>query len=439
MNYRQTVGYLFTHLPMFQRIGQAAYKKDLGNIIKLCTLLGDPHHTFSSIHIAGTNGKGSVSNMLASILTEAGYNTGLYTSPHLSDFRERIRVNGNMCDEQFVVDCIEKLRPHIEQIKPSFFEISVAMAFQYFAEKNVQIAVIETGLGGRFDSTNIITPTLSVITNISYDHMNLLGNTLAEIAREKAGIIKHNTPCVVGELHPETFPVFLQKAEAEMAQLYLAEENIHLDVVEQTFDKLVVQVTYLERLIYDHLVCSLTGSYQLKNLKTVLQSIEILRQQGIEIADEHVYDGLLHVYKNTGFSGRFQVLSKSPFTLVDCAHNAAGLEQLFTQVMKMKPKDLHIVTGMVKDKDTALHLNYFPREATYYFCKPDIPRGMEALELQTYAKADGMRGNAYTTVAEAMQASKHVAGVDSMILVCGSIFVVAEAMEWFQKQNIQRP
>ncbi|MFN0276824.1 MAG: bifunctional folylpolyglutamate synthase/dihydrofolate synthase [Chitinophagales bacterium] len=435
MTYAETLAYLFSHLPMYQRIGAAAYKKDLTNTLKLCSLLNHPQEKFLSIHIGGTNGKGSVSNMLASVLYEAGYTTGLYTSPHLLDFRERIRVNGKMCEENFVISFTEKMQKHIEEIQPSFFEITVAMAFDYFVQTNTDIAVVEVGLGGRLDSTNVISPLLSIITNISYDHMNMLGNTLAEIATEKAGIIKHLRPCVIGEYHTETFPVFLEKTNIESAPLYLAEENVKLEIAEHDLEKVIVNAMYLDQLIYENLQVDLAGTYQLKNIKTVLQSIEILRQKEIEIPEESVYDGLRKVQHNTGFLGRLQILSKSPLILCDCAHNSAGLQALFEQLNKLSFSKLHIVTGMVNDKDPALNLKEFPQNAVYYFCKPNIPRGLDALVLSTQSSKFGLSGACYTSVSHALQSANQQAEKDDVILICGSIFVVANALETFQNQN----
>lgn len=419
---------------MYQRIGAAAYKKDLTNTLKLCSVLHHPQEKFQSIHVGGTNGKGSVSNMLASILYEAGYSTGLYTSPHLLDFRERIRVNGKLCDENFVIAFTEKMKPHIEEIQPSFFEITVAMAFDYFVEQNVDIAVVEVGLGGRLDSTNVISPLLSVITNISLDHTNMLGNTLAEIAGEKSGIIKPHTPCVIGEFHEETFPVFLQKANAQTSTLYLAAENFQLETENQDLEKIIVDVSYLNQLIYENLEIHLAGTYQLKNIKTVLQCIEILRQREIDIPEESVYDGLLKIKENTGFAGRLQVLSQSPLILCDCAHNHAGLHELFMQIKKLSYRKLHIITGMVNDKDPALNLKEFPADASYYFCKPDIPRGLDAAQLAAIASEYKLFGQSLDTVQDAMRSAKHHAEDDDVILVCGSIFVVAEALQIFQKK-----
>lgn len=431
MTYKQTLDYLFTHLPMYQRIGVAAYKKDLTNTLALCKLLGDPQNKFTSIHVAGTNGKGSVSNMLASVFMEAGYSTGLYTSPHLIDFRERIRVNGKLCDEKFVIDFVEKIKPHIEEIQPSFFEITVAMAFDYFVQQEIDVAIVEVGLGGRLDSTNVITPILSVITNISYDHQNMLGNTYAEIAGEKAGIIKHNVPVVIGEFHSETFPVFQQKAIEQHASIYTANENVQLEIVDNSIERLEVHATYLNQLLYPDLVSGLTGDYQLANLKTTIQSIEVLREHKIEISDEAVYEGIKNVVKNTGFSGRFQLISRQPLIICDCAHNGDGLQKLFDQVSKIQFGNLLIVTGMVNDKDIDAGLKKFPSDAIYYFCKPAIPRGLDAEKLKDSAEKYHLHGNAFQTVKEAIMAAQNQAKSNDLILICGSIFVVAEALEFF--------
>ncbi len=428
MQYQQTLDFLFSQLPMYQRIGEAAYKKDLTNTIELCEALGNPQQNFRSVLIAGTNGKGSVSNMLASVLQEQGYRTGLYTSPHLVDFRERIRLNGVLCEKQFVIDFTEKIKPLIKTIEPSFFEITVAMAFEYFSQQQVDIAVVEVGLGGRLDSTNILTPLLSVITNISFDHMHMLGNTLPEIAGEKAGIIKTGIPVVIGEYHEESFPVFLAKAAEEASDIYLAEQNFDLTVIRHSLDELVVNASYMQQLIYENLKCDLTGVYQLKNIKTVLQSIELLRTH-IDISEDAVYQGLEHSMVNTGFAGRLQILSKQPLILCDCAHNSAGLHALFGQIKGQQYSTLRIVTGMVRDKDPDLNLAEFPDDAVYYFCKPDIPRGMDASALMLAAGAFGLKGTEFDTVAEAVMAAVSQTGKDDIILICGSIFVVAEALQ----------
>ncbi len=429
MTYKETVEYLYTHLPMYHRIGAAAFKKDLTNTISLLKILGDPHKKFTSIHVAGTNGKGSVSNMLASVLQEAGYSTGLYTSPHLLDFRERIRLNGKMCEKEFVTAFVERIKPHIPEILPSFFEITVAMAFEYFALKEIDIAVIEVGLGGRLDSTNVITPILSVITNISYDHQTMLGNTLKEIAGEKAGIIKNDIPVVIGEFHDETFSVFLEKANSASASIFLAEDNVKVEILTEEINILELNISYLDQLIYPGLMLDLTGRYQMKNIKTVVQSIEILRNVGVEIPDEAIYEGLKRVKKNTGFAGRWQIISQHPLVICDCAHNSAGLAELFDQVKKSNFSGLHIVTGAVTDKDLEANLRQFPREAVYYFCKPDIPRGLDAGVLEQMAGSEGLVGKSFPNVKTAVRAAKQEMKDDDLLLICGSIFVVAEALE----------
>ena len=402
MTYKETLDYLFTHLPMYQRIGAAAYKKDLTNTLALLQILDNPQDTFTSIHIGGTNGKGSVSNMLAAVCAEAGYTTGLYTSPHLVDFRERIRVNGVLCEEEFVITFVEKIKPHIDSIQPSFFEITVAMAFDYFRYKNVQIAIVEVGLGGRLDSTNVILPLVSVITNISFDHMQMLGNTLPLIASEKAGIIKPNIPVIIGEIHNETIPVFEQKTIDNNAALYPAPENVQVELLEYNFNSMELNVSYLNQLTYPNLILDLTGEYQLQNVGTAIQTIEVMRLQGIEIPDEAIYEGLRNVQSHTGFAGRWQVLQENPLLVADCAHNTGGLSILFKQVKEQSFQQLHIVTGAVNDKDLDAGLNLFPAHAIYYFCKPDIPRGLDAVQLQELALSKGLKGSSFPSVFAAL-------------------------------------
>lgn len=428
MTYSETLDYLFTHLPMYQRVGAAAYKKDLTNTLALLKILDNPQDTFTAIHVGGTNGKGSVSNMLAAVCAEAGYTTGLYTSPHLVDFRERIRVNGHLCEEAFVIAFVAKIQPHIETIQPSFFEITVAMAFDYFRYKNVQIAIVEVGLGGRLDSTNVILPLVSVITNISFDHMQMLGNTLPLIAAEKAGIIKPKVPVVIGEIQNETITVFEEKASACSAALYPAPENVQVELLENNFNKMELNVSYLNQLSYPNLILDLTGVYQLQNVATAIQTIEVMRLQGIEIPDEAIYEGLRTVQSHTGFAGRWQVLQENPLLVADCAHNTGGLQVLFKQVNEQTYQQLHVVTGAVNDKDLDAALNLFPTKANYYFCKPDIPRGLDAVQLQELALSKGLNGATYPSVFAALQQALQIAGKNDMILICGSIFVVAEAL-----------
>lgn len=413
---------------MYQRIGAAAYKKDLGNTIALLEVLGNPQNKFQSVHVGGTNGKGSVSNLLASVCCEAGYNTGLYTSPHLEDFRERIRVNGHCVDEEFVIAFVQKMIPHIEKIAPSFFEITVAMAFEYFAYRNVEIAIVEVGLGGRLDSTNVILPKLSVITNISFDHMQMLGNSLPEIAAEKAGIIKPLIPVVIGESSAETIPVFEQQANKMQAGIYVADENISVEMQEDAPEGMVVDVSVSNSLVYPGLVSGLHGDYQLKNIATAIQAIEVLRSVGLEVPEDAIYDGFRNVTANTGFAGRWQFLQSTPLVIADCAHNEAGVREVFRQMEKLTYRQLHLVTGTVNDKDLKSILSRYPQEATYYFCCPDIPRGLPASALAEQAAGFGLLGRDFPDVQAALASAMANAGPSDVVLICGSIFVVAEAI-----------
>lgn len=428
MDYRQTLEYLYEKLPMFQRMGSAAIKKDLTNTIAFCAHLGHPEHNFKSIHIAGTNGKGSVSHFLASILQEAGYKTGLYTSPHLIDFRERIRVNGEMISEEEVVNFVEEQKVNISNIAPSFFELTVAMAFNHFSKKNVDVAIIETGLGGRLDSTNVIKPQLSIITNISYDHQNMLGNTLAEIAFEKAGIIKEKTPVVVGSWHKETAGVFKEVAKEKKASLSFVRNRIKLLEKKNTERGLVLDYLLLKDKQKIEVTSPLAGDYQVENLATVIYSVVELRKMGYEISDDVLKRGILKVKKNTGFKGRWEVLGKDPLIVVDVAHNEAGLRFVLDQIHKLKYKKLHFIYGMVNDKDINKALNRLPKEAHFYFCKPDIPRGLDVQELKKKASEIGLNGNTFSSVAEAFNAAKKQADAEDLILVAGSIFVAAEVL-----------
>lgn len=411
---------------MFSRLGAAAYKADLINTIKLCEAVGSPHLQFKSIHIAGTNGKGSVSHMLAAVMQTAGYKTGLYTSPHLKDFRERIKLNGEMVAESFVVDFTKRIKPLIEEIEPSFFEITVAMAFSYFALQKVDIAIIEVGLGGRLDSTNIITPELSVITNIGYDHMNMLGNTLHEIAGEKAGIIKKGIPVVIGETLPETKPVFQQKAAGAEAQIYYANELRRIADWREEKHQLIVNVAdnrTEERKDYS---LDLTGFYQTKNLLTVLEAIHILLMLKWQITEKHLENALSQVQTLTGFHGRWEVIHKNPYTVLDVGHNEDGIRQITGQLEHCNFQKLHIVIGMVKDKDIQKVLSLLPKYALYYFTKAQIPRALPEAELAEKAKALDLSGSAFATVKDALQQAADHAHKEDMILICGSVFVVGE-------------
>lgn len=424
MNYQETLHYLFTKLPMFSRIGAAAFKKDLTNTIRLCNALGDPQHKFKSIHIAGTNGKGSTSHMLAAVLQEAGYKTGLYTSPHLKDFRERIKINGVMCDEDFVVDFTERIQPLINEIEPSFFEITVAMAFDYFAKHEVDVAVIEVGLGGRFDSTNIITPELSVITNIGWDHMNLLGDTLAKIAFEKAGIIKKNIPVVIGEAIAETRPVF--DSAAIDSPIVYAED--HLYVTDWTLQNHLLTVEVAEKKTGTHhsYQLDLPGIYQTKNLLTVLQAAHQLHMMGWRTGTETVRKALPHVKRLTGLHGRWEVIHEHPVVVLDVGHNIDGMTQINKQIELSTYHRLHIVIGMVKDKEIDPVLGLLPKHATYYFTQAQIPRALGAEDLLAAANKHGLKGNTFKNVNAALQDALSHAHKEDMILVCGSVFLVGE-------------
>ncbi|MFI5133834.1 MAG: bifunctional folylpolyglutamate synthase/dihydrofolate synthase [Chitinophagales bacterium] len=426
MNYQQTIDYLFSRLPMFSRIGDAAFKKDLTNTIKLCEFFDNPHKKFKSIHVAGTNGKGSVSHMLAAILQTAGYKTGLYTSPHLKDFRERIKVSGEMIREKFVIDFTERIKPMIEEIKPSFFEITVAMAFEYFAQQKVDIAVIEVGLGGRFDSTNIINPELSIITNIGWDHMNILGDSLKKIAFEKAGIIKPGIPVVVGESLPETQTIFELAAKENKSSISIASQKRQVADWNWEDHELMVQVSQEHKTDHEVYHLDLTGIYQVKNLLTVLEASFQLRQKGWKINDDVIIKALRHVKKMTGLHGRWEIIHYSPLVVLDVAHNIDGIQQLVQQIEVTGHRHLHFVFGMVKDKEIEKILSFLPKEATYYFTKAQIPRAMPEDELAMKAAKVGLNGATYSEVNNALHAALQHAHKDDLILICGSVFLVGE-------------
>lgn len=429
MTYEETINYLYRQLPMFSRIGSAAYKKDLHNTIRLCTELNNPHQKFKSIHIAGTNGKGSTSHMLAAILQEAGYKTGLYTSPHLHDFGERIRVNGKMIDEDFVVNFVQQTKDICEEIKPSFFELTVAMAFDYFAKQQVDIAIIETGLGGRLDSTNILSPILSVITNIGYDHINILGNSLVEIAAEKAGIIKKNTPVVIGEILPETLLVFTTKANELNAPLHIAQEKYIIEYIESYGSLLLCNIKDVVTNIVEKLRLDLAGLYQTKNATTVLCCIDQLRKMEIEIHENELHTGLENVRKLTGLHGRWDILHSNPAVILDVAHNEDGIRHVLQQLAISYPDaNLHFVLGFVKDKDVSLLLRLFPINAKYYFTNAHIPRALKHEDLRMLGSEIGLKGESYDNVNEAIQQAIN-AGENDVVMVCGSFFVVGE-VDW---------
>ncbi|MDO4229292.1 MAG: folylpolyglutamate synthase/dihydrofolate synthase family protein [Capnocytophaga sp.] len=404
MNYQETLSWMFNRLPMYQLQGREALNHKLDNIQMLTALLDYPEKKFKSLHIAGTNGKGSSSHMLASVLQQAGYKVGLYTSPHLKDFRERIKINGIEIPEDYVIHFVEKHKPFFEEHHLSFFEMTVGLAFDYFAKEQVDIAVIEVGLGGRFDSTNIISPEVSLITNISKDHMDILGDTLPKIAFEKAGIIKKNTPVVISEYDEETADVFIQKAKEENAPIIFASSLSTL------------------------LKTDLQGIYQEKNIKGVLAVFDFLRNDFWEISDEDIALGLLNVIKNTGLKGRWQTLSENPKIVCDTGHNQAGLSYVMKQIAQQKFTKLHIVLGFVKEKDVEHVLDLFPKEACYYFCKPNIPRGLDVHILHNIASKKGLVGESYNSVNQALTAAKHQAQTSDFIFVGGSTFVVAEVV-----------
>ncbi len=426
MTYAETLDYMYARLPMFSRVGTAAYKKDLGNIVALCEAIGNPQQKTKCIHIAGTNGKGSVSHMIASVLQAANYKTGLYTSPHLKDFRERIRIDGEMCPEEFVVDFIEKIKPQIDKIEPSFFEITVAMAFDYFAKNNIDIAVIETGLGGRLDSTNIIAPLVSVITQIGYDHTNLLGNTLAEIAGEKAGIIKENIPVVVGEMNAETLPVFQRTALQKNAPFFSAAKKRYVEDWQYKDHFLEMAIVDSISNEYEKYLLDLTGIYQVKNILPVLETIHQLQLYGFSISQTQIKKGLSQVKKSTGLHGRWEKIHSAPDIILDVAHNADGINSLKEQLEYLHYDKIHIVFGIVNDKDTHGILNALPKTAIYYFTKASIPRALPEDQLAEKAAEFGLKGKAFPNVSLAMQAAIAHAHTEDLILVCGSVFLVAE-------------
>lgn len=428
MTYAQTLDFLYSKLPMFTRVGAVAIKKDLHNTIALCEKLANPHHKFKSVHITGTNGKGSTSHMLAAIMQKAGYKTGLYTSPHLKDFRERIRVNGKMVPKSFVIDFVKSQKKNIAAIEPSFFEVTVAMAFDYFAKEKVDIAIIEVGLGGRLDSTNVILPELAVITNISLDHTNILGDTLGEIAFEKAGIIKKNTPVVIGEKHPETIKVFKQKAETENAPIIFAEEHLSIAEAKQKGLYLVLDILQNQKKIIKNLVLDLAGTYQTKNVLTVVQAVLQLRILGYTIANEAIYSALKSVKKLTGLQGRWQTLNKNPLIICDTGHNKAGITEVLKNIENTNYQNLHMVIGMVKDKDIDGVLALLPTKAKYYFCQPNLERALPANELEQKAIKHQLKGTSFNSVTEALQEAKQNANQKDLIFVGGSTFVVAEIL-----------
>lgn len=431
MNYAETLDYLFTRLPMFQRTGPAAYKNSLHNTLKLDEFYAYPHTKYKTIHVAGTNGKGSVSHMLASVLKSAGLKVGLYTSPHLKDFRERIRINGEMMPENEVVGWVDNYKANNElwKIEPSFFELTVAMAFDYFAQQEVDVAVIEVGLGGRLDSTNIITPELSIITNIGLDHTNLLGDTLVEIAREKAGIIKTNVPVVIGTTQKETENVFSETAKNRKTKLYFADKEFEVSYSMLGMDgKQKLNVLKNNVSFFPELKLDLLGNYQHKNVPAVLKAIEILNNRGVVISEEALFAGLANVVENTGLLGRWQVLGNNPLIVCDTGHNEDGVKAIVRQINNVAYKKLHFVFGTVGDKNPDNILALLPKNAHYYFVKANIPRAMDAQKLTVQARKFGLVGESYPSVSEALVVAKDKAVKNDFIYVGGSTFVVAEIL-----------
>lgn len=402
MTYKETINWLFNQLPMFQNIGASAYKKDLTNTLLLVKHLNHPERNFKTIHVAGTNGKGSTSSMIASVFMEAGYKVGLYTSPHLKDFRERITINGKMISKNYVHEFVTNHKSFFENTELSFFEMTVGLAFEYFSDKKVDIAIIEVGMGGRLDSTNIITPLLSVITNIGKDHTQFLGDTLEKIAFEKAGIIKPNIPVIIGEYTSETKPVFLEIAKRNQSEIHFAQEVIHPDFP-----------------------CGLLGNYQVKNKKTVIETFRNLKSDFI-VSEENIKNGILNVVQNTKLQGRWQILQENPKAICDTAHNAHGLEIVMDQLKKEKFKQLHIVLGVVNDKDLDTILPLFPKNAIYYFSKPKIERGLSAKFLQEKAATYNLKGNIYNSISIAYKKALANSDANDLIYIGGSTFVVAE-------------
>ncbi len=423
MNYQETVEYLYNRTPLFQNVGGKAYKEGLENTLLLDEHLGHPHRQYKTIHVAGTNGKGSCAHTISAVLQAAGYRTGLYTSPHLVDFRERIRVNGEMISEEYVVDFVKKERAFFEPLHPSFFEVTTALAFKYFADAEVDIAVIEVGLGGRLDCTNIITPILSVITNISFDHTQFLGTTLAEIAAEKAGIIKPEVPVVVGEANDETLPVFIEKAHERRAPIRIAADEGEVLSSRLTADG----CREYDTKHFGTLIGELAGDCQIKNAATILAAIDVLQSE-LSFTQEHVRKGFAEVCRLTGLMGRWQTLSHHPETVCDTGHNIGGWEYIARRLHEIDAKQLHIVFGMVSDKDINGVLALLPRSARYYFTRAKVARAMNEEELAEKAQAHGLHGECYPTVAEAYEAARNNASAEDFIYIGGSSFIVADLL-----------
>lgn len=429
MNYKEALAYLYEQLPMFHRVGAAAYKADLSNTKAMSRMLGAPELSFRTIHIAGTNGKGSTSHFLASVLQEAGYKTGLFTSPHLKDFRERIRINGRKISKRDVTHFVNHYRGLVETIHPSYFEWTFALATHYFSQNNVDVAVIETGMGGRLDSTNIIQPDLTIITNIGMDHTQFLGNTLEAIAEEKAGIIKPGIPLVIGETQAGPDNVFIRHSTEKNAPISFADKNIHLLQSGNSRHQsplLWIDVRHESSPESRRYYSPLSGQYQVRNIRTVLEAVRVLKVAGYLIADRHIKSGIRKVIKNTGLMGRWQILSHHPMTIADVGHNIDGITAIVEHLETVNFRELHIVIGVVNDKDSSGMLGLLPKDARYYFCKANVPRGLPADDLKAIGLTLGLRGQACLSVELALKSARENAARNDLILVCGSIFVVAE-------------
>ncbi|MCX7987391.1 MAG: bifunctional folylpolyglutamate synthase/dihydrofolate synthase [Bacteroidales bacterium] len=437
MNYESCLDFLLGQLPMFQQQGKKALKYDLSNIVGLCALLNNPQKNFKSIHIAGTNGKGSVSHQIASILQSAGYKIGLYTSPHLVDFRERIRINGQLIEKEFVTQFVANGLEQFKSINPTFFELTTAMAFAYFASEKVDFAVIETGLGGRLDSTNIILPLLSIITNISYDHTDILGDTLEKIAFEKAGIIKPNIPVVIGERNDSTLPVFTSKALQEHAPIVFADSKYTANILNENFDSFEFEI--IERTNQNFVfkgVSDLIGRYQLKNIVTSYCALEILRDLGYAISDVNLYEGYKNVKQRTGLMGRWQVVQKDPLIICDTAHNPSGIEQIAQQLSMLKPRRIHIVLGFSADKNYQLMLKMLAeivgnKGISYYFTRSSVSRSLDPIEIARVATGFSIEGEVYSEVSSAFESAKQYASSEDVIFIGGSNFVVGDFLKYY--------
>ncbi|WP_166332132.1 bifunctional folylpolyglutamate synthase/dihydrofolate synthase [Sphingobacterium chungjuense] len=436
-NYTQAIEYLYARLPMFTRDGASAINKGLDRTIRLCDYLGNPQQRFKSIHVAGTNGKGSSSHMITAILETAGLKTGLYTSPHLVDFRERIRVHGLPVSQQYVLQFVQQHQAIMEEIQPSFFEATVAMAFDYFAQQNVDVAIIEVGLGGRLDSTNIITPVVSLITNIGLDHMDMLGDTIPLIAAEKAGIIKNNVPVVISEMHVDTQNVFRNQAQVMQAPITFASEQWEVRPAAESVSnyQLVDAINLADANHSMPLQLDLMGSYQAHNLKGVLCVVQELQTQGFTILDEHIRSGLQQVQQRTGLMGRWQTISTKPYVICDTGHNEDGVRQVVQNLERTSYQQLQIVIGAMKDKDLSHILPLLPKDAYYHFCAPALPRAMDAKVLRELAAEYGLKGNHHTTVIAAYQAAVDAWQPNDLIFVGGSTFVVAEVLAFIQQDK----